>query len=270
LSVYRINYAVNFSILKRIDSGIDKFSSGKWQRSDKVDKRFLAVVGISLILALAVPSAWALVEHILNGGFEEEGVGGWTITLDGAEATMTRSNSAVRTGAWGAEITNTTSTLGGQGFYTGVRQHDCMIVNNPGTSSHITFSGYIYVPSDAANFGRFRPQVRFYQSTGCATNRGLTSADWVTTIARNEWVPFQVIAPRPADANGAVVYLNLDKTTTEPLVVYFDDLTFYDSTPSSVSLHSIGARAMEENTAVPLFIALALILALITRLWLRR
>jgi hypothetical protein len=240
---------------------------------------------VILSLLLSVPVVWAATRTV-NGGFESN-VTGWDGTSPPPQgAVVSHTSSPTYDSSAGAAQLQNTSTEGG--FLGRVGQ--CVSLSAP-VADHFVVRGRIYVPSSVTNFNRALIQVQFFTGPGCAPSLGFlpTPAVTATMVTYDDWNTLQMVIPLTqtvgaqtvADAASAAVYLHTHKTNSAPMTVYWDDVLFSDSTPTAVSLQSFTAQSDShrgglgwsdggELTAVPLFIALSLILALITLLWLRR
>lgn len=231
-----------------------------------VNKKYLVTLGVVLVLAFVLPTAWALTDRLVDGGFESgnDGINSWDETLDLAPTTVALTTSPTRTGNGAMLYTNVNPGTGSPPTvsYSGYRQHQCMDLNIPAPSparQHVTFSGYVYVPDTATNFQNVRARIRFYQGVNPSNERiscfgGLSPVPNVvltSAIPRNAWVPFSVTGEVPANALDVVAILEVGKTNGENLTVYFDDLRLYDSSPTAVSLQSFSPQ----KTAPPVWFA---------------
>lgn len=214
-------------------------------------KKSLAWISAFIALALVAPLVLAF-ERITDGGFEAVGpaneIFAWPVTNTGAEANwdLVTAPEPVRSGLQAARFTNVSNTLLG-GSYTGVRIRNCIDITTPDPTPAYTdysFSGYVYVPSDNANFQQLRVLIRYYTTAGCGggASSPIVEDYFDIEIPRDEWFYFRVTAPHQAGRDGMGLWLETRKTTSAHSVVYFDDLRFYDSTPTAVSLHSFAAQ----------------------------
>jgi hypothetical protein len=216
-----------------------------------ITKKSLAWISAFIALALVAPLVLAF-ERIADGGFEAVGpaneIFAWPVTNTGMETTwnLVTAPEPVRTGLQAARLTNTSTTLQ-SGLYNGVRIRNCIDITTPDPTPAYTdysFSGYVYIPSDNANFQQLRVLIRYYTTAGCGGGASSAIAEdyFDIDIPRDEWVYFRVTAPRQAGRDGMGLWLETRKTTAANSVVYFDDLRFYDSTPTAVSLHSFAVQ----------------------------
>ncbi len=206
------------------------------------NQKYLVVFWAALLAFwLMVPIVNAS-ERLLDGGFET-GIDSWTITNDGLEATFARTDLAARSGNYAAIFTNIDDTIE-NGVYTGVRLRECIDISAPDPEyTNFSFSGYIYIPATSTNHSIFRPRFRYYNSPDC---EGSGASDRFLQVYNNlptdEWVYFRVTGERPVGALGVGLWLETEKTSPADSVVYFDDLRFYDSTPTAVSLQHSAAQ----------------------------
>jgi hypothetical protein len=211
------------------------------EETPAVTKKITLFAIITFTIFFASPSLVQADERLVNGGFETGDTTGWdTFIPDPGSVQITASSAYTRTGNYSGAVTITGDVLGGQ-----VGQCADIVPRNP-LVEHFTVAGWVYVPADATNFNWARVRVQYWgdQFAGCAPSLGIVDSPNIA-VTPGEWsyVELTSAIPAPDPERGAPVavsvYLRVARTTTDvPLTVYWDDITFYDSTPTAVSLLS--------------------------------
>ncbi len=214
-------------------------------------RKILAVLSV-LAALLLVEGVVLAVEHITNGTFDAD-VSGWTPSTGTIVYTTTQSHNAVGS----AQIANTSSSTSSSSF----GAYQCVDIPTSNSGDTFTARGWVYVPSDVpANFQSAYIRVRYYAANNCGTSIGsnIDSAIEITTTA--SWQEVTTIAPVPATAESVQVRLYVRKAnnTANPYV-YFDDVTFYDSTATDVTVSSIQSSSPFLNLAAMFAVAAGLV-----------
>lgn len=214
-------------------------------------------VKISLLLFVVTFSvALAQNERLFDGGFESTGVSNWTIVSNGA--TLTTVSSPTRTGS-GAAALATTANPGSRAT--------CVDISSP-LGANFTFAGYVYVPNSVTNINALRVRVTYWNNTNCTGGPVGPGPLNIAFATRDTWLPFSFTPTTDITGkNGMLITVETGSNDANPVTVYWDDLTVYDSSPTAVSLQSFSAT--NPATGLLLF-GSALILTFIASLFLRR
>lgn len=217
-------------------------------------KAAFATIVTLLLFVFAWPLAAQVVnERLVNGGFED-GTAGWDILVNGNLQSVT-SPAPVRSGEHSGLIVLNSGQTGGQ-----IGQSIALDPAAP-LGTHFTLAGWIYVPESETNLQTVRVRVRYYETATCAFDPVLNTAPPITISARDAWIPFEYTTFVPADKFCVTPLLEVARSdTAQPVNVYWDDLTFYDSGPTAVSFITARTITPANYTALGLLTAGLLIL----------
>ncbi|MFO7540018.1 MAG: hypothetical protein R6X32_18415 [Chloroflexota bacterium] len=196
-------------------------------------KKIALLTLTTIIIFFAMPLIAYAYERITDGGFETGSPSPWDVVVNSSLQVVESSEAPVRTGSYSGAISLTGTHNGGH-----VGQ-SIEFVTQPAQGSNFALAGWVYVPSSETNFNTARVRVRYYQTSTCANNPVLFTSPAFDINVRDEWIPFQFITEIPVGVECVTPLLEISRLDTgAPLTVYWDDITFYDSTPTAVSLLS--------------------------------
>jgi len=198
------------------------------------------ILAIGLVLVLTIALASAYTERITNGSFDTD-VSGWSDKGTGGSIAYEASIGHNATGS--AKVTNAS----GQNTSSGAVQ--CVDIPLSGGTSYYTVKGWIYIPpGQPANFSHAYIRVQYYSQDGCSGTLGSTlDSNSVTTVESWQEAVKITLAPDSAQSAHVRLYIRTTGSGGSPFV-YFDDVTFYDSTATAVTLTSLSARSGQTVT----------------------
>lgn len=203
--------------------------------------RKIIIILLTLCTLLLFEGIVMAAERITNGTFEG-GVSGW----EGMDGTIVRATMSVHSGSDSAEVSNTsaypTQSIAGAA--------QCVDIPTSDSEDTFTAKAWIYVPDDVPEiFEAAYIGVNYYATDDCTDGVGpVYDSSHITTTG--SWQEVTSIAPVPGVAESARVWLYVRKTdnTANPHV-FFDDVTFYDSTVTAVTVSRIASTSPFLNLA---------------------
>lgn len=208
--------------------------------------RKLVLLLVVLVMVIGVAGVLAQNERLTDGDFEAiDSTNSWNAIVQNATIARVTSPSPVHTGLGAAELTINANNTGNPNILG--QRGKCVDISSPlGTA--FTFAGYVYVPSSiGTDVGQVRARVTYFTSPGCSGG-GATSFSNLAITSRDVWLPFGFTPGTDISSrsSAAVIIEAQNLSTTDTIQIYWDDLSFYDSTPTAVSLQSFSAN----NTVV--------------------
>jgi len=189
--------------------------------------------------------------------------------VSNAYVTIERSTDQVHNGSYAMKITGSSAwsintSAGGQTIKT---SNPIPVTPNTGYS----FAAWVYIPSTATRVNAGRLRVAWYTAADCSGSQLSTSTTEVTAV--DTWTYGWLQASSPATANCAQLRLFIQTPTTGAGTVgpvYFDNVMFYESSPTAVTLDAFHANPT--GLGVPMIVPIAglLMLGAIGFLHLRR
>ncbi len=213
------------------------------------------ILTVLLVLAtlLLIEGVVLAAERVTNGTFEAD-VSGWTAS----SSTVVYTSTLTYNGSAGsAKVTNTSGSTSASSA--GASQ--CVDIPTPDVGAYFTAKGWIYVPSDEpANFSYAYIRVRYYGTNDCSGTALGSNIDSSQAITPEVWQEVTAIAAVPVAAESAQfrLYIRKADNTANPYA-YFDDVTFYDSTPTDVTVSSMASSSPFFNLTAALFVAAGLV-----------
>ena len=214
---------------------------------------FATIVTLLLFVFVWPLAAQGVNERLVNGGFED-GTTGWDILVNGNLQSVT-SPAPVRSGERSGLIVLGAGQNGGQ-----IGQSITLDPDTP-LGDYFTLAGWIYVPESETNINSVRVRIRYYATATCEQPTILENSPFIDISVQDEWIPFEFTAPLPDGYLCATPLLDVNRVdVNEPVNVYWDDLSFYDSGPTAVSFIAARTTTPANYTALGLLTAGLLIL----------
>jgi hypothetical protein len=206
--------------------------------------QFSVTIALVVALVLAVTMAFAI-ERIQGGAFDNAtDVNFWTEGTAAINYVLGEGNT--NPGSAGISTANTGQVFKGQ----------CVDVSTP--SPHFTFKGFAKFLPIGTQADLAGVQIAWFSSVDCSGAPVGVNGPFTVTPNAATWTEFDVIglATPPTAQTASIRLLTSSPDGTDATVLY-DDLTFYDSTSTAITLSSMDARS---STGSLLIIALAALL----------
>lgn len=189
--------------------------------------RLLAVV----VFALTVGSGpiRALTELITNGTFDTD-VSGWTPTSTHGAISWAGTEGHSAVGAARVENDGAHTVKYSEGAY------QCVVLNSP-VNDYYEARGWVKVPSQANTTAYAFIRVHFYSSTTCSGSVG-SNRDTDLVPVGSDWtfVTLYGTSTPPGALSAKVRLLVQTDASSGPAYAYFDDVSFYPSTATAITL----------------------------------
>lgn len=157
-----------------------------------------------------------------------------------AYVTIAQSTTQVHDGAYALQVSGTSSwTSGRQGGQT-IKTSNPIPVT-PGAT--YTFASWVFIPSSSTRITNASLRVGWYAASDCSGSQLSTNTADVSAL--DTWTYAYLTQSAPGTANCAQARLQINASTGSTAVgpVYFDNVIFYSSTPTAISLRTLTARA---------------------------
>jgi len=193
----------------------------------------LATICVLATTALLASVAIAKTELITNGTFDSN-TSGWSNSTSGS-ISWNSTEGHTTTGA--AETQNTRA--GSSTFSAGGTQ--CINLPTP-VAGYYTVEGWAKVPSQSNNTAEGFIRFHFYSSLDCGTAIG-SDRDTPSVSVGSDWTQVSKIGSTTNGAQSVQVRLYVKKSAIGDAYAYFDDISFFSSTATAVTLSSLAAHS---------------------------
>ncbi len=185
---------------------------------------------LAVLLALLIPRSAVLakLELLQNGTFASD-VASWTPTSTSGAILWAGSEGHTAPGAAQVENNGTRTTTYSEGAF------QCVLLNTP-VAGDYEAQGWIRIPTQTNTSAAGYIRVHFYSNPDCSGSVG-TSRDTNQVPVGSGWTFVSLNGTStPAGAQSAKVRLLVQKAGgTGPAYAYFDDVSFFPSTPNAVA-----------------------------------
>jgi len=201
----------------------------------------LALAITLAITAFVVSVVIAKTELIINGTFDSN-VNNWSDFSTGGSISHSSTEGHTATGA--ANVQN--AYTGSGAWSSGGAQ--CINLPTP-VADYYTVEGWTKVPSQLNTSAQGYIRFQFYSNLDCSAAVG-TERDTGLVDAGSDWTRVSKTGSTPVGAQSVQVRLYVKKSGADSAYAYFDDISFFPSNATAITLSSLTARG-EQPAAQP-------------------
>jgi len=196
----------------------------------------IATICVLATTALLVSVAIAKTELITNGTFETD-TSGWNPS--NTKAVLTRITSDAHSGSASLEVKNTSTSS--QTVTNGAIQ----CINLSPVENYYTVDGWVKVPAQTNTSAEAFLKFAFYPSTDCGGSQSGAAETSVVSVG-TDWTNVNATTSTSLGALSVEVRLYVRKGgSTGDALAYFDDISFFSSTATAVTLSSLTAHSAQ-------------------------